>query len=113
MLFSCHLTPVCRPNPKTQESISEKHNLYSNEGELSFRCYQAIQISILMTKYCFLFPTFPCVVDIKSLHTPIKMSGFCDVKKKEKEKNYTKVNHVRTFSTFIVKLQLINVRENQ
>lgn len=31
-------------------------------------------------------------VDIK-VYTPVKMSGFCDVKK-------TKLNHIRTFSSF-------------
>lgn len=37
-------------------------------------------------------------VDIKGLHTSVKMVGVCDVK------NETKLNHVRPFSTCVVKL---------
>lgn len=37
----------------------------------------------------------------KSLHTPVRSAGFCDVKKrKEKELEY-KLNHVRSFSIFL------------
>ncbi len=37
-------------------------------------------------------------VDIKSLHTSVKMPGFCD--------NETKINHFWTFSTFNVNYNL-------
>ncbi len=49
-----------------------------------------------------------CTVDIKSLHTPVKMTGFCDVKKNE-----TKINHFRTFSTFDVNYNLYNSIKKQ
>lgn len=39
-------------------------------------------------------------VDPKCLQTQVKMVGLCNVKKKEKKGIY----HVRTFSTFILKL---------
>ncbi len=41
-------------------------------------------------------------VNIKSLHTPVKMPVFCDVK------NETKINNFRTFSTFNVNYNLYN-----
>ena len=47
-------------------------------------------------------------VDIKSLHTPVKMSSVCDVKKNE-----TKINHFRTFSTFNETYELYNSVEQQ
>lgn len=49
-------------------------------------------------------------VDPKSIHTPVKTAGFCHVIKKKK-KNENKKNHVKTFSAFIVKLQLLNHRK--
>lgn len=43
-------------------------------------------------------------VDVRGLHTPVKMAGFCEVR------NETKMNHVRNFSTLNVKLQRIKFK---
>ncbi len=46
-------------------------------------------------------------MDIKSLHTPVKMAGFCGAKKWDQDKSF------RTFSTFNVNYNLYNSIKNK